>query len=449
MLIEHKAGLVILIALGLLKILFAQDSLLHTEALSAHAMEEFEKDGRVSLKVSFSEEVQYKLKTQFAYRGFEFNYLDEGGDKEGEKTASLSWSSNWIEIGAGRGQPNIAKGLILGNTMMRFTPNLGNLAGMSPAKLKIKSYAYYKDLIFVRGSIRNFGAAVFRYNGYYCGFIQYRHNTWHAGAVVYGFEKSVLESWVNYRDNEFRSSLNASLAKGKLNHATADMYYSHGNLRLFMSAIYMHPEFIALKSDSKWGSGLQAGSQGYASGASLTFSPWKINCLGYCVLRNDYREQRFMLDLRYRKTPLELIISYSSKNISELKEREIFPFDLQWQEQLAGICKLNIKLQIFKQLHLSCQLQGDMINMGSYVSILRLTYKRPKDLLRLQISSCRSCGNALYFLRPLTASTYSIRRAPENETLYVDLVYSKDMGVITLYVLLRNEGVNVGFDYRL
>ena len=265
------------------------------------------------------------------------------------------------------------------------------------------------------------------------------------GVAIYGLDKPLMETWMNYKSKNVKTSFNASLASGNLNHVTADLYYAFEVIRIFVSAVYLHPEFIALQTDSKWGSGLKAGSQGYANGVGLSISPWKVSSLGYCVLRNNYKEQRFMLDLRYKKNPLEVILSYSTKNITELVEEKIFPFALHWQEECAQICKLSVKLQILKELQLSYQLQGDIKNLRSYASVLRLTFKSKNDLLRVQFSRCSSCGNALYFLRPLTSSTYSIRRAPERETLYLDLVYSKNIGAMTLYILLRNEGMNVGF----
>jgi hypothetical protein len=432
-----------------MKIAIAQDSLMYLESMSPQSMAEFENDGKVTFRVSFSGEIGYRAKAQFTYRGFELYYLNQGGEKEIEQCMSLSWSSKWMKLGMGRGQPNIAKGMILGNTMMRFTPDPRSQSGISPAKLKIKNYDYYKELVFASAVINKFDISLFRYNDTYGGFIQYRQKKWFTGAAWYGLGKPVIETWANYKSDQIKGSVNASLASGNLNHATGDLYYSQGVFRLFISAIYLHPEFLSLKSDSKWGSGLKAGSQGYASGAGLLISPWKINILGYCILRDNYQEQRYMLDLRYKKKPLEVILSYSSKVISELKENDNFPFARSWQEQEYRICKMNVKFQIKKELQLSYQLQGDIMNLQSYASVLRLTYRKSGNLLRFQLSNCRSWDNALYFLRPLTSSAYSIRRAPKEETVYLDLIYSRDIGMMKIYVLLRNEGMNVGFDIKL
>ena len=156
-----------------------------------------------------------------------------------------------------------------------------------------------------------------------------------------------------------------------------------------------------------------------------------------------------MLDLRYKKKALEIVLSYSAKKITELTENDKFPFPQCWQEEQYGICKVNIKYQIQKEIQFSYQLQGDIMHLESYVSVLRLTYRKSNDFLRFQLSHCRSSGNALYFLRPLTTSAYSIRRAPNEETIYMDLIYSRDIGTMKLYVLLRNEGMNVGFEVDL
>ena len=324
MFIKCKTRISIVIVLLSLKILFAQDSLLHLEFLSPQAMEEFENAGNISFKVSFTDDIKYRLKTQFAYRGFELVYLNEGGEKNGENISSLSWSSKWMTIGTGRGQPHIAKGLVLGNTMMRFSPGLSGQAGISRIKLKIKNYNYYGRITYATGSIFNADVSVFRYKDAYCGSVQYRHKDWLSGVAIYGLDKPLMETWMNYKSKNVKTSFNASLASGNLNHVTADLYYAFEVIRIFVSAVYLHPEFIALQTDSKWGSGLKAGSQGYANGVGLSISPWKVSSLGYCVLRNNYKEQRFMLDLRYQKNPLEVILSYSTKNITELVEQLLY-----------------------------------------------------------------------------------------------------------------------------
>jgi len=447
--IENILRMIVLVMLSFLKIAIAQDSLMYLESMSPQSMAEFENDGNVTFRVSFTGEIGYRAKAQFTYKGFELYYLNQGIEKEIEQCMSLSWLSKWLILGMGKGQPNIAKGIILGNTMMRFTPDPRSQSGISPAKLKIKNYNYYKELVFASAVINKFDISLFRYNGTYCGFIQYKQKEWFSGAAWYGLEKPVIETWANYKSNQIKGSVNASLASGNLNHATGDLYYSQGVFRLFISAIYLHPEFLSLKSDSKWGSGLKAGSQGYAGGTGLSISPWKINILGYCILRNDYYEQRSMLDVRYKKKVFEIILSYSSKNIKELIENDNFPFARSWQEQDYRICKMNVKFQIKKELQLSYQLQGDMMHSRSYASVLRLTYRKSGDLLRFQLSNCRSWDNALYFLRPLTSSAYSIRRAPAEETLYLDLLFSRNIGMMKIYVLLRNEGMNVGFDIKL
>ena len=441
--------MIVLVILLFLKIVTAQDSLMYPESMSPQTMEEFENDGNVTFQISFTGEIAYKTKAQFSYKGFELNYLSYGGEKETEQYASISWLSKWMILGIGRGQPNIAKGMILGNTMMRFTPNPRSQSGISPAKLRIKNYDYYKKLIFVSGVINKFDVSLFCYNDTYGGFIQYRQKEWFSGAAWYGLEKPVIETWANYKSDQIKGSVNASFTSRNFNHATGDLYYSHGVFRLFMSAIYLHPEFLSLKSDSKWGSGLKAGSQGYASGAGLSILPWKANIFGYCILRDNYQEQRYMLDLRYKKKPFEVILSYSSKAISELIENDTYPFARAWQEQDYRICKMNVKIKIQKELLLSYQLQGDIMHSRSHANVLRLTYRKSGDLFRLQLSNCRSSDNALYFLRPLSASSYSIRRAPAEETLYVDMLYSRNIGMMKIYVLLRNEGMNVGFDYKL
>ncbi|MEA2077540.1 MAG: hypothetical protein U9O95_05930 [Candidatus Marinimicrobia bacterium] len=439
----------IIVIFLLFVIAYAQDSLIYPEALSPQALEEFENEGKVSFRVSFNEKIDYRLKTQFTYKEFGLYLLNQGGEKKTEQTTSLSYSSKWINMGIGHGRPHIAKGLILGNTMMRFTPNLRNNAGIRPTKMTVKNYDYYKELVFFGSSIRQIGILLFRYDGTYCALAQYLQKEWQTGLVVYKNEKFFTEAWTNYKNNDLRASLNASLASGKLNHACGDVFYRHDQLSLFISSVYLHPEFNTVKTDSKWGSGLKPGSSAYLVGISLLHSSWRINSVAYCILKSDHEEQRFMLDLRYKKKTIKIDLSYSAKKILDLCDSDQFPFAMTWQNEESHICKMNVKIQIQKELQLICQLQGDLVHSRSYAGIIRLTYRKSGDLLRMQLSKCRSWNNALYFLRPLTASSYSIRRAPKEETIYMDLLYSKDIGTMKIYVLLRSEGINVGFDYKL
>jgi hypothetical protein len=426
-------------------ILIAQDSLLYPEALSPQSMKEYEQEGKVSFRVASNEDINYRLKAQFTYQGFEFYYLGQGGERESEQTTSLAFSNKWINIGVGRGQPHIAKGIILGNTMMRFTPGLTNNAGVRASRISIRNYDYYDELVYLTGSVGRVCGSIFRYDGVYSGSVEYRYHQWLAGLAYYGLERSLIESWVNYKNDQLRASLNASLADKKINHICGDALYKNEMFTLFGAAIYTQEDLIELKSDSQWGSGLKSGSRGVSAGVSLTFSPWKINTIAYNILRADHNEERFMLDMRYKKKPFEINISYSFKNISELQEDRIFPFALTWNESQNHICKLTTKIDLSKAVHVSYQLQGDMRHKRSHVSVFRLTYKRFGSLLRCQLSHCCGSDSDLYFLRPLTPSSYSIRKATNEETIYIDLLYSRNVGNMKIHVLLRNEGVNLGF----
>ncbi len=423
----------------------AQDSLIYPEALSPRALEEFENEGKVAFRISFTETIKYRIKTQFTYRGFELYYLNQGGEKEAKQTTSLTYSSKWINIGFGRGQPHIAKGLILGNTMMRFTPNLRNNAGIRRTKLRISNYDHYDELIFLYSQIGKIYVSAFRYDGVLCGLGEYHSENYFAGMAFYGLEKPLLETWFNFKNDRIRTSADFSLTEVGINHLCGDALYKYEKLTLFSSLIYLHPDFRSLKTDSKWGSGLKPGSWAYAVGASLSRSHWKMSMIGSSILRDKYSEKRFMSVLRFKKKPFEINLSYALKELFDLKENDHFPFELVWQKEQFHLCKMNLKLQLNKMLQLSCQLQGDISHSQSYAAILRLTYKASSNLLRIQISRSRGIHSDLYFLRPLSTSTYSIRRSPKEETIYMDLVYSKDIGIMKIYVLLRNEGANMGF----
>jgi hypothetical protein len=235
----------------------------------------------------------------------------------------------------------------------------------------------------------------------------------------------------------------------KFNHICGDVLVKHKKLSLYAAAIGLQKDFNALKIDSKWGSGLKPGSCGIAAGITGSFTPLKVSMIAYDMICDKSEERRFLFECVYKKRPMEILFSYTGKHLAALSDKDIFPFERDWRSERSDVCKMNLKLNLEKGLLLNCQLQGDVANPGSYAAVIRLTYEQKKEQLRFQLTACRGPDADLYFLRPLGPSTYTIRKTPREEAFYWDILYSKDIGSMELYVLLRSEGVNLGFDHEL
>lgn len=435
----------LIIVIGFFPALGLENGMLYPEFFSLAYLEELENEGECSFRISMTDRISYRVKTRFSIKGFVFHYSNEGGTGESDHLASLEWNSKYLSAGIGKGQPNIAKGVLLGNTMMRMTPNLGGNAGVRSAKIDIKNYNYFNELGYFNFSLGPSAGSAFYYNGVYGALYEYATEKWLGGIASYHDQKILTEAWGNYKNKDITLSLNASLVALKLNHVCADLYYRNKLLALYVSAISLSSDFMSIKCDSKWGSGLKPGSTGIAAGLTTSFPRWKANMIAYRIIRNDYEEQRVMMDLRFRSTRCELNFAYTYKHIQQLDESEMFPFALDWHQEISRVCKLNCKIKVGSNVDLQYQLQGDVVSLRAYAEIIRLTYKNKNDLLRFQLSRSQDVGSKLYYLRPLTPLNYSIRSSLETASCTMDLMYSRDIGIMKLYVLLRTEGMNVGF----
>ena len=426
-----------------------QDTLIHAELLNPHAMEEYENEGSSSFRLGFGEEIQYRTKAQFTYKGFKFNYRNEGGEKdENDQRSSLTWNWKNFEIGFGRGQPNIAKGMILGNTMMRFTSALGGQAGVRPTKIGIKSSFQYKELMRFGLNFNFFNLSLFRYDGQYGGVVEIKNRSWLGGMGFYIADKPIYESWFDHKSDRFRISANLSFCGIKFNHLTGDILYRSGEWKFFVSAVALSKDFTVIKTDSKWGSGLTKGNHGFSAGISYSETPWKAGFISYVILGSQYREDQFIFDLRYKKKPFEVTLSLNQRSIMELCTRTSFPFVLDYMESKRVIPKLSLKIQPCEHFNLVYQLQSDLEHPSSYAALFRLNYEKQDYHIRLQISNSRSDDGDLYFIRPLSLSSYAIRKAPEEQTSYIDLLCSKKRERFEVYMLIRNEGINMGIIYK-
>lgn len=431
--------------------LVAQDTLMYHELMNPEISEACHNEGRSSLKLFFENEIGIDLRTDITYNDFIIHYRMKGWRvKEYDQYGALEWATTHFHAALGRGRPNIAKGLILGNTMMRFTPALSSQAGIRAAKLRSTASDYYKPLINAGmnfcfpGHNVNYVLNAFRYNDHYGAIAEFGHEKLNSGIAVYPGNRTITEIWSSYGNKKFKACLDLSLAGLTYNHMYSDLFYRQGRLDLFAAIVHLENDFIAIKADSKWGSGLLPGSRGYAGGIGFTGSPCKMNAIAFLIDGKEQQEQRVMIDFRYTKTPFEFRLLYTDKLIETVKSAETFPFALTLSKQLARICKAVIKVRLTRNLDLSCQCQADLTTPDAYAAYLRISYQTEEKNLRLQISHAGAGDADLYYVRPLSPSYYGIRKAAKEPGYFIDLVCSRKIGNYELYILLRSEGIQTG-----
>lgn len=426
-----------------------QDSLLYPELLRGDIEEAFKNEGTTSLQISFEDQIKFRTKAQFVYRGFKFNYRNRGeSDQNIIERTSLSYSWKGLSMACGRGYINIAHGLILGYSMMKFSPAFSGQAGVRPVKIKVGAYDQYKELTSLNVSLGAADLSLFSYDGSLGATVEYGKDTWRSGLAVYVIDQLLLESWASCQQGPVKSSLNISVSAGGINHISADLLYKNNLLQCFGSAAWLSPEFYCIKKDSKWGSGLSPGSRGLAAGIRIDRAPWRLSGLGQSLLSDSYREEKCMLDLGFRKQPFEINGVYSLNHKNDLDESEHFPFGLTWRQSIKHNLKLNVKIRITKACDLTCQIQGDVVHERSYVGLFRLEYKSNESSIKFQLTRCAGFDNDLYFVRPAGVAYYGIRKAPNNETLFIDLIYAINIKKVNVYIHLRNEGVHLGVNYK-
>jgi hypothetical protein len=430
-------------------LLAEQDSLLYPELLRTDFEENTESEGTASFRLSFEDQIKFQTKTLFVYKGFKLNYRNRGeGDQNIEQRTSLSYTWKGLSIGYGRGYVNIAHGIILGYSMMKYSPAFSGQAGIRPVKMKIGAYDQNKDLITLGISVKSIGIFLFRFDDTFGGTVEYNKDHGRYGLALYLAVKPIMESWASLENNSFKTSLNMSTTHRGINHLSADILYKTNKIRLFGSAVWLSPEFVDLKKDSKWGSGLSPGSRGLTAGIRIGRAPWRFSGLGQSILGNTYREEKSILDLRFKQHPFEINSVYSLTIKNKLDEGDNFPFLLTWQKNIKHNMKVNVKIKVTKTCRLTCQLQGDFIHERSYISLFRLDYKGDLSSIKFQLTRCAGFDNDLYFVRPAGVTYYGIRKAPNDETLFIDLIYAINIARFDVYIHLRNEGVSMGINYK-
>jgi len=78
-----------------------------------------------------------------------------------------------------------------------------------------------------------------------------------------------------------------------------------------------------------------------------------------------------------------------------------------------------------------------------------MEYIKGPTILKLQLAGCNGYDYDLYFVRPAGSPYYGIRKAPQKETRYMDLIYTKKIGLVDISVQLRNEGISFGMNCKL
>ena len=425
------------------------DSLSYPELMRSN-MDEFSNDaGSVSQRISFEDQVSLQTKAQLIYKGFTFNYKNKGDARdEINQQTSLEYSWNGLTVGHGNGYINVAHGLILGYAMMKYSPAFSGQAGIRSAKFKIGTYDQYKDLTTLRVTLGSAGLSLFRYDGDYGAVFECGLGDWRMGLGVYGADKMLMESWASFQARAINASLDLSLSTQGINHFSSDLLYKKGSMRLYGSAVWLSSEFHCVKKDSKWGSGLSPGSQGLAAGIRINRFPWLFSGIAQSVLGSVYREERCMLECRFRQKPFEISGLYSLNSKNELGDSKDFPFGLTWCQSIKHTLKLNMKIIVTKTFGLVCHIQGDLVHSNSYVFVSRLEYKTKQSSLKFQLTRCNGFDHDLYFVRPAGPDYYGIRKAPGNETVYLDLVCSRNLDRFEIYVHVRNEGVSLGLNYK-
>ncbi|MDZ7796868.1 MAG: hypothetical protein U5N56_07420 [Candidatus Marinimicrobia bacterium] len=111
--------------------------------------------------------------------------------------------------------------------------------------------------------------------------------------------------------------------------------------------------------------------------------------------------------------------------------------------------KTRMKIQFSPATLLDMQMQTDLRHAYAHALLARITHRKNDTVLRVQGTLCGSGTTILYLLRPLTATSYAIRRAPEGFAGYIDLVYSFMLGPMRCSLLFCNEGLSATMEMKL
>ena len=446
----RNTGIAVLMTLLLCIPLAGGDLPEHAEFFSERFFDECDTAASVSGKLSFGPEFSFRNTVILESGPFRFHYRNSGTGEALQSFCSFAFRSRYLQAGAGRGQPHIARGIILGNTMMRMRPDPVSNFRMGKLRMKIRNYEYYKRFVYAGTRIRGNSLYFFQYGDSYAAAAEYRDtDDLRAGLAFYATAEPVTEAWCFSNTGKLRGSLDVSFTKKGFNHGAADVLLRSGSLRWHTAFVWLSPDFRDCKSDHKWGAGLKNGGRGFTAGTTFRRGRWK--CTGvFCGIYGDtYRERRFMLNAVWKHEATDLHLAYLHACTEEIDSAPVFPFIRKWHSGKGDILKARIRYDLSPQAQLDLQIQNDIRYAEAFAFYVRLTQRQGENILRLQLALCRSAESVMYFLRPLSASRYGIRRAPAVFTRYIDIVYAVKLGPLRCSLLLRNEGLSAGMEMRL
>ncbi len=424
--------------------IFAQDfdeSLEFVESYSANYFEELDSDARFNLQIRLRDPVDFKGNCNIRRGPFSFYLRSSTEKKEAKTTAGFSYTSSYLHAGIGRGRPHIARGMILGNTMMGFTADPRNNYRMSRSPIQIRNFDYYPSLMYLGGSWNQSSLTLMYLDRTVILVNKLELKNISTNIAVYFSDKGILESWTEYRSESWRGSLDFSLSPQGWNHICADLLFRCGDLQVHSGSLFTSPSYSAFKADADWGTSLQANSRALCAGINFSLGNWKIMGAAYHIQQSPNLRQRLYLDLQYRRKAFQAGLGLQVTESRVLGKSSVFPFPKTLLGTRDILWKTGIKFSFSKTLQLDVQILADLAYGHASAALLRLSYRKNQDVLRLQITRGCSAESILYLLRPLDASSYSIQRMPVPETLYVDLVYAPNIAPFQYSILVNASGL--------
>ncbi|MDD5709864.1 MAG: hypothetical protein PHC77_05000 [Candidatus Marinimicrobia bacterium] len=418
-----------------------EDSLGFAELLSANYFEELDCDARFSLQFRLRERSDYKGNCHIERGPFSFYLRSSGEQGDPQTTAGLACASQRWHAGIGRGRPHIARGMILGNTMMGFSADPRSNYRMSSNRIGIRNYSYYPSLLYLGGTIRGISLTAMCIDRVPVLLQGLERNNFSSGIALFLGRPGILESWCEYRAASWRASLDISFTRQGWNHACADLFFHCGALQLHAGSLACAGNFTGFKSDAGWGVSPQAFSRGFCGGISFSAEQWKFKGSAYRIAEPENLRRRLYLDLQYRNKRLNAGLGLQVKNICSIAASDIFPFPRTLHCMRDILLKAGIKYTLSTALQIDIQLLTDLLHRQAGAASLRLSYRKDRDILRLQITRGASAETVIYLLRPLDTNSYSIQRMPLTESVYVDLVYARMLGPLHCSILVNASGL--------
>lgn len=418
-----------------------EDSLGFVELLSANYFEELNSDARFTLQFRLRDAIDYKGTCNIIRGPFSFYLSSSGKQGDPQTCAGLAYVSRFCQAGIGRGRPHIARGMILGNTMMGFSADPRSNYRMGSNSIRIRNYSYYPSLLYLGGTIRGFSLTAMCLDRVPVLLHGLDRDNFSSGFGLYLTRPGILESWCEYRAAAWQASLDISFTRLEWNHTCADLFFYCGALQLHAGSMATSGTFTGFKSDPDWGVTPQAFSRGLRGGISFSAGKWKFKSSAYRIAEPENLRRRFYLDLQYRSKPFNSGLGLQVKDTRTITASEIFPFPQTLLCSRDILLKAAIKYTLSGTLQFDIQLLTDLARRQAGAGSFRLSYRNGSDLLRLQITRGASAETVIYLLRPLDAGSYSIQRMPLTESVYVDLIYARMLGPLHCSILVNASGL--------